>query len=346
MYKVKVNDFLLYDDNASALPLVDPMLCLAVNEVSSFEFTIYPEHPYYFNIETMFCDIRVYQNDLLVFRGRPISIVYGDFYEKKVKCEGNLAFLFDTLQDPYDIYNKPSDILKLLINKHNQQTPITEPVDVNLPRHYRIGNIRLDNDSSIAITDSDYEVIFDVIYDKLIKKVGGYLYVRYDSDENAYIDYVSGFLNVSPQKIMFGKNLTGFKRTISGSGYFNCILPFGQDGLTIESVNAGNKYLENTTEIENRGKFTKMMEWGHITRADSLKTRAQEYLDDAIRLRDTYEITAVNIGDEPFIIGESVKVESPPHKINGHFAITKLVVNLLNPASNKMTLVLETTIGA
>lgn len=70
--------------------------------------------------------------------------------------------------------------------------------------------------------------------------------------------------------------------------YITRVIPIGKDGLTIESVNDGKNYLENTT-------YTDKVIYGiwqsdKHTKAEDLKADAQKYLDEMAIPYETYEV--------------------------------------------------------
>ena len=102
MYRIYAGQWLLHDDRLEELKVLNAKLTLEVNKTGSLEFSIYPDHPYYSNIAKLKTIITVYQDDLLLFRGRVLNDEQGFWNEKQVVCEGQLAFLLDSIQRPYD----------------------------------------------------------------------------------------------------------------------------------------------------------------------------------------------------------------------------------------------------
>lgn len=101
MYKVYCDGWLLYHSKLENLQIFDPSLELELNKTGSFVFTIYPDHPYYGLIRKLKSIITIYQDDYLIFRGRALDEDVGWNNEKTVTCEGELAFLLDSVQRPY-----------------------------------------------------------------------------------------------------------------------------------------------------------------------------------------------------------------------------------------------------
>ena len=102
MYKVYSDEYLIYDSEYETLKIFNPKLDLELNRTGTFNFLIYPEHPYFNKLEKLNSIIKVFQDDYLIFRGRILNDEQGFYNEKQVSCEGELAFLCDSVQRPYD----------------------------------------------------------------------------------------------------------------------------------------------------------------------------------------------------------------------------------------------------
>lgn len=345
MYKVYCDDYLIYDDTMESLKIINPKLNLQLNSVSSFEFNIYPNHPYIERLKKLKSIFRVYQENRLIFRGRIINDVAGFYNDKKVTCEGDLSFLLDSIQRPYEFQGTPAELFSQLISNHNSQ--------VDGDHQFKVGNITVtDPNDYINRSDSTYQNTFDAITDKLIDKLGGYLWVRYEAD-GVYLDYLADFNTLSNQKIEFGVNLLDIKRTVKADDIFTVIIPIGasiqdEEGndigkLTIEEVNDGKDYLEHTEGIAQYGRIVKMVEWSDVTVPHNLKTKGQQFLDESVLLLNNIELTSADLGSisddiSQFHLGTKIKVVSEPHNLNQTFLVNKLSIDMVNPANNKLTI--------
>lgn len=131
-YRIYADDWLIHDDSLEELRIFEPSLELEVNKTGSFSFSIYPDHSYYSFVEKIKTIITVYQDNTLLFRGRVLDIDSGFYNEKLVLCEGELAFLVDSIQRPYDFTGSVTEYFTLLINNHNSQ--------VEEAKQFKVGN--------------------------------------------------------------------------------------------------------------------------------------------------------------------------------------------------------------
>lgn len=122
IYMVLCDGLPLYDLRDEELVLIDPKLTLEVNKAGSFSFKIPPKHPYYDVIKKMRSEIAVYQDGIEIFCGR-VTEAKIDFYNRKnVYCEGELAYLNDSIQRPAEYHDMTvRGYLQNLINIHNAQ---------------------------------------------------------------------------------------------------------------------------------------------------------------------------------------------------------------------------------
>ena len=346
MYKIYCDNYLLYSDQLNNLKIISPKLQLEVNKINYFDFTIYPDHPYYNMINKLKSMIVVYRNNDILFRGRAYSIEKGFYNQKLVECESDLGFLNDSILRPFNFEGDIDDFLEQIVNNHNAQVPAYH--------QFTLGNITVtDNNGYLARSSINPIKSLDVIQDKLIKTYGGYLCVRHENNIN-YLDYLEDFTTLSTQTIELNKNLLDLKNTIDSEGFATHLIPYGarlldEEGretdvrLDITSVNNNVDYVYNSDAAAANGAIWTTQTWEDVTIAENLLTKAQNYLNDLIVSATNFEVSAadlatINNNILPYKVGTYVNVKSPIHGIEQQFLITKLNIDLLEPASNKLTL--------
>lgn len=346
MYRVYCDGLPIYNDKLEGLKIFSPSLDLELNKTWSFSFTLYPDHPYYGSIQKLKSIITVYQEDYLLFRGRVLDDEIGFYNERKVTCEGELAFLLDSIKRPYDFTGSVAEYLALLLESHNAQVDET--------KRFTLGNVTVtDPNDYIVRSNIDYTDTWKEMNDKLLTLLGGFLSVRH-ADGVAYLDYLADFALLSPQKIEFGKNLLDQKRIIKGADVATVVIPLGaklkdaegkdtDKRLTIESVNGGADFIEDAAAISQYGTIVKTVIFDDVTIAENLKAKGQAYLSSLVKLPESIELTAADLATvstsfSSFHLGTYVDVVSKPHGLNQKFLVRKLSINLLDPAANKLTL--------
>lgn len=351
MYKVYCDDYLIYDTKVESLKIFSAKLELELNKTGSFDFSIFPSHPYFDKLKRLKSIITVYQDDYLLFRGRILNDEQGFYNEKQVSCEGELAFLLDSVQRPYDFlsgdnYTTVEKLFAFYINNHNSQ--------VDEAHKFKVGNITVEDPNNYVVrSDSQYLTTWESINQKLINSYGGYLWVRHEADGN-YIDYLADFDTVSSQTVEFGKNLLSLNKITKGEDIATAIIPLGaklqdEEGndtefrLTISEINEGVDYVYNEEAVNEYGWIFKTVIWDDVTVPANLKRKAEEYLSNAMNLVVTIELDAVDLSMmnteiSAFKMGNYIRVITSPHSLNSSFLVKKLSIDLLNPQSNKLTL--------
>lgn len=348
MYRVFCDGALLYDVDVPSLRIFNTKLELELNKTGSFSFTIYPDHPFYNALRKLRSIITVYQDDNIIFRGRILNEENGFYNEKTVVCEGELAFLLDSIQRPYDFlsgdnHTTVSELFSFYIARHNEQ--------VDVDKKFTVGNVTVvDDNDYIVRSDSTYLNTWDSINKKLIESFGGYLNVRHEDGVN-YIDYLADFTRTGTQHVEFGKNLIDIDRKINGEDVATVIVPLGAhiekngeqlpERVTIKTVNGGKDYIIDEAAAAVYGKISKTVTWDDVTIPRNLLNKAQKYLKDAINLILTIELTAFDLSGidadiEAFSLGMYVPVNTEIHGLNDSFLVKKMSIDLLNPQNNKL----------
>lgn len=346
IYRVTCDDVPIYHSNLQSMKIFGASLDLELNKTGSFSFTMQQDHPRYDMIRRMKSIIKVWQDDYLLFRGRALDDPTGWHNEKKISCEGELSFLLDSQQRPYDYTGTIEGYLNLLITRHNEQ--------VEEAKWFTVGNITVvDGNDYIVRSNIDYVDTWTEMQAKLLDLLGGYIIVRHEGWIN-YIDYLQDVTLLSPQKIEFGKNLLDLEKVRKGAAIGTAVIPLGakikdEEGkdtdvrLTIESVNGGSDMLRDESAIAQYGTIVKKEIFDDVTEPENLLRKGQAYLADLVKLPETIELTAADLATTgadigSFHLGTYVQAISRPHGINQLFLVSKLSLNLLSPAANKMTL--------
>ena len=343
MYRVYCDDYLLYHSTLENLKIIDPSLELELNKTGSFDFGIYPDHPYFGMIKKLKSIITVFQGDYQLFRGRVLDDEVGWHNQKTIICEGELAFLLDSILRPFSFTGTVAEFLSYVLTLHNAQ------VDAN--KRFQVGNVTVVG--SVSYDGEEYLSTKETLEKQLLEAFGGYLMTR-TVDGVTYIDYLAEIKLLSPQKIRFGKNLLDLKRIRKGADIATVIIPLGamtkdSEGndtgkrLTIESVNGGADFLQDVSAIAQFGTIVKSVIFEDITDPAELKRMGEAQLADSVKLWETIELSAADLATvdrdiTSFHLGTMVDVESVPHGIEQRFLVSKLSLKLLDPAANKLVL--------
>ena len=343
MFRLYCDGQLLYHSNLESLNILNASVELERNKTGSLKFTLPHAHPRYALPNRMKSIITLWQDDYLLFRGRILDEETDWHNEKAITCEGDLAFLLDSILRPFTFTGTASEFLAYVLQLHNAQ------VDEN--KRFVAGNVTVEG--LITHDATEYQTTKETLEKALLEPFGGYFQTRF-ADGQAYIDYLVKPTLLSPQTIEFGKNLIDLKRFRKGADIATVIIPLGdktkdEEGndtgqrLTIASVNGGADFVQDETAIAQYGIIVKSVIFDGVTDATELKAKGQAHLAESVKLPETIELTAADLAVAgvdiaSFHLGTMIRVTSKPHGIDQLFEVTKLTINLFNPAANKLTL--------
>lgn len=346
MYRVLCDGLPIYDLRDEELVLIDPKLTLEVNKAGSFEFKMPPNHPQYNLPVKMRSVIQVFQDDVEIFSGRPIE-QKTDFYNRKfISCEGQLAYLNDSIQRPAEYHDKTvRGYLKTLIANHNSQ--------VDESKQFKVGIVTVKDNNDSLYRYTNYNSTLQEIKEDLVDDLGGYIRIR-NVDGYHYIDYIEEYDNTNNQTIQFGENLLDFSRNFDWTELVTAIIPLGakleespiealEQRLTIESVNNGCDYLTNEEALATFGWIAKTVTWDGVKTPEMLLSKGRKWLTDNQFEEMVIEAKAIDLhytdGEiEQFKLGDKIKVHSLLHGIDRYFPLTKMTIQLNNLSANTITL--------
>lgn len=353
MYKVLCDGALMYDPRYEELALINPVVKLEENKAGSFSFKILPNHPLYDAIKRRKSVIQVLQDEDIIFAGLCVGEKKDFYNQKTVSCEGELAYLNDSIQRPKRYQDVTvRGLLEAYIENHNAQ--------VDESKQFVVGMVTVEDSNDSIYCYTNMNSTMKEIKEDLVDDLGGYLRVRY-ADGVKYIDYLAEAMNTTAQTIEIGENLLDFSSNIDSSEIATAIIPLGavleertveglDTRLTIESVNEGLDYVHSPEAVEAYGWIYKTVPFDGVTTPEALKRKGEQYLADIQFENMVIEAKAVDLHltdaeIERFKLSDQIRVVSPPHGLNKLFRLTKFTINLNKPASNVITLGKDETVS-
>ena len=329
------NDILNFQEKPYIL--LQPNLEIELNMAGSFDFTMPPCHMFYDDILPLTSTIEVYEDEDLLWFGRPVEIKTDYLKNKQVYCEGALSFFNDTVQRPHE-YNSifVHDFFTAIITAHNTQ--------VSSSRQFTVGNITVENKK--VYRSLRYESTFDVLKRQCLNAEGGYFFIRRENGTN-YIDWLAVMPYTTNQPVEFGLNLLDITQAFNGSSIVTCVLPLGEtnretgEELTISSVNNGSDVIDSEA-AQTYGRITKAVQFNGVRYPDTLYEDGLEYLEDhqfdgLLIECSAAELHSQNPNYEKFRVGQTVRCRSMPHLMDRNFPLLKMSISL-DSAAKKITL--------
>lgn len=272
----------------------EPTLKLELNKAGSGTCTIMPNHTLYDQINRYSTIITIEEDGDEIFRGRVILVSTDAYKCKKITYEGDLAYLLDSQQAPFEVSNgTSSSIFTRIINAHNSQ--------MNAEKRFTIGT----NSNSTVKTDyklSSYQDTSGVLDDLILGNTTFCVRTRRQNN-TSYIDiaplssFGRDFSQLEMAPFTYGVNVLEFDYEDQLEELFTVLLPVGYNGLTISSANSGSPYIQNAEFVNRFGPIIRAENFDDCTTAAKLKTEGQAFYDKYMsKLEDKiYNVKAVDI---------------------------------------------------
>lgn len=255
--------------------------------------------------------------------------------------------------------------LEALISVHNSQ------MGSDNNKKFTVGYVAPDLDGDLLADDdainrfTNYESTLACVLEKLVDRLGGHLQIRHYGGVR-YIDYLKDYIAASNQTIDFGSNLLEFSRNIDATEWVTAVIPRGErkeeeeiEGLEAYVTAADSTaattawhtkgsmivhFPTNDTSYQTYGFICAVVDWENVTNPDTLISKAKKYLQAVQFNKMVLEVSAVDLhylnpDIDSFKMLQEVTCTSEPHgMVNAKFPVTKMELDLNNPANTKYTL--------
>lgn len=313
MYKITLigdKNIVVHNAGGSAPKVIDGTLEEEINAVPSLKFQIYATNPGYGNVIDL--DTRVQLYNLRTgeeeFYGRVLQSPAtqdsdGKIYQE-ITCEGELAYLRDTVQAQDRTSGELStNIFASIISNHNDVVGSTDA------RRLTLGSCPLAG-LPVAV-DTGYSTSLDVL--SQFAEAFGWEYRARREGDTVYIDIAEAFGEKSKTEIRVRKNLVSMQVKRETSQLVTRLYPFGAvisggngKRLTVapSGQTSGAIYIDNADLIKRYGVYAAVKIFddirssgGSTIGSDSTKLyrRAKAYMDSLTGAQKQYEISALDI---------------------------------------------------
>lgn len=346
MYSVYGDGKCIYNDihASDMVNAVSPKLTLADNTAGSLEITLPVGNIGYDILERLSSEIVVKRYDNEIWSGRIISERKNFQNSRVLTCEGELAYLNDTTQQPNEYSDvEVYDFIEAILIEHNNKVADS--------KKFYIGAVTMKGTVSAETND---ESTLSIINDVLINDLGGHIVVRKAVENGVtkrYLDYYADYINTNSQEIRFGSNLLDFTIDWDMSELATVVLPRGKkanssssdDYVYVTSVNNGSRYVQSGDAVKKYGWIEVVVDWEYISDPTELLTVAQKYLqeeqfDEMVIEASALDLRYLSSDVQPIALLDQVRCISRPHGMDKIFPVTKLSIQLDKPDSAKYTL--------
>lgn len=369
-YTIHAAGALIYDSMSpdAALQLVNPTCKRERGKAGTLSFGVLYNHDFYDSFNRLTTEVTCEEDGVEIFRGRVYEIETDIWKQRSITCEGDLAYLVDSLQPPdrikktvtEDVTSTATDPWGTGTKTSTRQvsTETEEPLKEKVYDHFKrqiqnhwdqvdawkrftVGNVTIDErDTEAEFDASNYRETMNAIESDLLNYYGGYLQTRRVGG-TTYIDYIKEATAVATQTINFGQNMIDMTETLPSDEIFSVLIPTGDDELTISGVNGGKNTIENATAISKYGRIYKTESFSGITDANRLKTLGQTFMNrncktDPIKFSITaLDLKNLGMANASFKIGEKIRVISAPHGIDRTLECLSIEIKMDEPDQTK-----------
>lgn len=370
-YKVLYDNQLLFDPYTDDR-ITDTKLSSKLNAASYFDFTIAPTHSLYSKLAERAGEVRIYFNNLILFKGE-ITKIEEDFEGNySVSCTGVLDYLTATRVRPYSTVEgeqplKPPSsydgYFQWLIDQHNSNC-------LDSRKHFSVGvnqGNMLDKNNYIYRSSEQRPTTASEIEDKILNSAGGYLFVRYQGDLNI-LDLYADVHDVNTQIIDYGVNILDFTKTTTAESQYTAVVatgytpdpPEGQTDVKMKPItlegcaDGGTPYSSTIVKMGDRvydveavnryGYHEYYVSNTDIKTYDGLLYYACKTLNTLLSPALTISVKAVDLalimGEkyQHLQLGQAVRIRSKPRKFDEYLMVNSIDLNLMNPENTTFDL--------
>lgn len=338
--------------------LVDPHVKVEMGKAGSCEFTILPTHTLYDRLKRMVTFITVEEidpdinHDIVLFKGRIVELETDLYGQKKVTCEGDLAYLGDSYTPPLASKNTVIAVPRYfeeIITQHNGQ--------VEAAKQFTVGDTSAFSGVEDKFSESSYQNSSRALED-LIEYHGGYLRTRHEGG-TTYLDYVKDTATPgrAVPRVEFAKNLVDFTEKVSAEDIFTVLIPLGDKTDTGEGENANSVPLTLTPPKLNVDDVIQganaISTFGYILRAETfsgvkdavtLRQRAEAYIwANYNALPEEFTVKAIDLryldddgAQVPFEVGENITIVVPVRGVSKTLKCLSIQYDLFNPDATEI----------
>lgn len=345
MYTIHANGELLFSSASEDVESIalSPKLSLDINNSGSVSFILPPGNRHHGGLKKLKSIVTVEQDGTQLARTRVMETETDYYNQQSVYCEGDKAFLLDSLHAPYHYSGTVHGLFRKLIDNHNAM--------VDSEKQFTIGEITaVGAEETTEVQAESYANTSSEIEDRLLNAYGGYLRTR-TVEGIHYIDWVDHYGDENAQPIEFSVNLLDLTDTIDAGDVFTVLIPMGAseigDGgkynepVSIASVNGGLNYIQNDEAVALYGKIWRTQTWSYEDDPAKLLEKAREYLKTGIAI-ETLTLKAVDMHFvdgkvQPIRLGDRVHIISNPHGLDQVMVCSQIEIDLLNPEKTVYT---------
>lgn len=346
MIQVYADERLIFDTRLEDYTLLGLRVTTGLNKSGTAEIVMPPDHPGYDSFTSYKTIVTIYQDGVLVFRGRALY-PSDDYYKSRtIVCEGERGFLQDGILRPYLYQDSPAAIFAHVVGLYNAQ--------VDAFKRFTVGRVTVTDANGYIRMEKDSAETCAEFFDKLLDRCGGYITFTTNKAGKRVINWLAEIGTQSGQAIEFGSNLLDYTKTGESPDLATVLVPYGarqEDGTRVDITSVtttGVDYVEDREAIALRGRIVATATWDDVTVPANLLRKAREWLAEHRLAVTSLTLSAVDLSRldrsiDSYQVGDMVRVVSRPHGLDAYFQLTERELDLLDGAEGQITLGKTTT---
>lgn len=333
--------------------VINGKLSLIENEINNLTLTVGQENWLYGNTGTFQTHIEVYQDNVLLFRGRLLDVTRemdsGGKFTQTFVFEDVANYLKDSIQRFAKVQDTtPKQFLQDLIDLHNSQVPAY--------KQFELRNVEVTNSTDNVYRYVDYVSTWDTIQDKLVSRLGGYIVTEYANGKN-YVDYLkleSSTTHTNDTPILLKRNLKSLNVKEDPTEIITRFIPLGatiqQDTsetsgdvssprLTIAGVNGGSDYI-NIPELQAQfGVINGTNTWDDVHDANILLNKANQWIASQVGSKESYTVSALELPNyDAFKVSDNYLVSNERVMTDAYLRVIQKDIDFNDPLNSSLTI--------
>ena len=359
------------------LYLIGPKIGVKVGSAESFDFSIQPNTKYYDSFIQMRTYFSVEYDGDSIFYGRVLTIETGFMGEKRVKCEGAMAFFNDSYYPGTPDDDRPSqsagDYITDILNNHNSQLndPLRAIYPGEIPGHYSsaVSEAQRVENATRKFGQSGWAQTKSAL-DDIVSHYGGMFRIRKGANGLNYLDAYKHYYksSINSQIIEVGKNLLDMSSITEVNNIFTVVIPIGKgtgsdtkvmldetyfpvsrvtEFYSDAELNSGYHLASDYRTAESRyGRIIKPQEFNESETKEELLTECAKWVKENYQGGiDSFTITAIDLhqigqNTEKIMCGDRVIIRYPvgSGRVGDRtLTCTAVTYDLYNPENNSYT---------
>ncbi len=331
-YSVMMDGVEIFDPSHKETNLLAPRVSITAGEAGSFDFTFPANSLFEDKLIPYGSTIEVFEDGESVFYGRPLAPTTDFWGQKRIHCEGALAFLEDVICPPdapgLSATMTDGEFYTFLINYYNSQQTRSD-------RKLVIGTAPTGGTSRVH--EWSFQSCLDELKSDVLPYTGGII-LTHRVDGETVIDWINEYTDSGNQPIKLGLNLLDLSAT--GAEIYTSAIAKGAQDDNGDDIRMSAPVKLSADIVRKYGDICVYLEYPTIKTVSELRTKCVEFLYSQVFKDLKFDISAVDIhaleseAFERFEIAQLINVEVPFSKEIFNLPITKIDLDLEKGTKN------------